>query len=72
MASREWVRFNDDSRAKSNREKHVSAFGGEFVKSKKGWEWNGTKPAPVALNKFVKKTIETTTHKKKKFKGDSK
>jgi len=68
MASKEWVKFNDDSRAKGNREKHVAAFGGEFVKGGKGWEWKGSKPAPVA----VKKTVETTTPKKKKFKGDSK
>ena len=64
MAQKEWIRFNDDSRAKRNREKHVAANGGEFVKGKKGWEWKGTTPAPVA----VKKTVASTPIKKK-FKG---
>ena len=70
MASKEWVKFNEDSRAKGNREKHVAAHGGEFVKGRKGWEWRGTKPAPAP----VKKTVQTTTPKKKKIRlrGDSK
>ena len=68
MASREWVKFNEDSRAKTNRAKYIAENGGEFVKGGKGWEWRGTKPAPAP----VKKTVETTTPKKKKFKGDSK
>ena len=70
MASREWVKFNEDSRAKRNRAKHIAENGGEFVKGKKGWEWRGTKPAPAPVAP-VKKTVQTTTPKKK-FKGDSK
>ena len=62
MASREWVKFNDDSRAKRNREKHVAANGGEFVKGAKGWEWVNTKPATKPAP--VKKTVQTTTKKK--------
>ena len=70
MATREWVRFNEASGAKRNRERYVAAHGGEFVKGRKGWEWRGTVPAPAP----VKKTVQTTTPKKKKIKlrGDSK
>jgi len=62
MATGEWIRFNEDSKAKNNRAKYVAEHGGEFVKGKKGWEWHGVtkvtqKPANVAT--------QTTTTKKK-------
>ena len=63
MASREWIRFNDDSRAVGNRQRHIAAHGGEFVKGAKGWEWVNTKPATKPAP--VKKTVQTTTKKKK-------
>ena len=47
MASSEWVKFNEDSKAKNNREKYVANHGGEFVKSGRKWLWHGeVKPAP--------------------------
>ena len=41
MASREWIRFNDDSRARNNRDKYITSHGGEFVKNEigRGWQW---------------------------------
>ena len=41
MASREWIRFNDDSRASGNRDKYIASHGGEFVKNEigRGWQW---------------------------------
>ena len=66
MATREWIMFNDDSRASRNRELYVAKNGGEWFKGNKGWEWRDTKPAPAP----VKKTVQTTTTKKKKIKGD--
>ncbi len=46
MASREWVRFNEDSRASRNRAKHVEENGGHFERNRKnlggnrgGWQW---------------------------------
>lgn len=65
MASREWIKFNDDSRAASNRKKYVEANGGEFIRCKTGWEWmpskgvkkvEAPKIAPVSKSKVkVKK-----------------
>ena len=67
MATKEWVRFNDDSKARRNRERHVAVNGGEFVKGGNGWEWVNTKPvvkpAPPVV---VKTTVQTTTTNKKK------
>lgn len=66
MATKEWVRFNDNSKAKLNRERHVAINGGEFVKGVKGWEWVGTKkPVAKPAPPVIKKTVQTTTTKKK-------
>ncbi len=62
MASKEWVKFNEDSRAASNRADHVAKYGGEFTYfgRNRGWCWAGghtTKPAvsKKALSKKSKK-----------------
>ncbi len=52
MASREWVRFNDDARQVSIRAKKIAADGGEFVRCTRGWKWI----APVEAEKKVVKT----------------
>ena len=52
MASREWVRFNDDARQVSNRAKKIAADGGEFIRCTRGWKWI----APVKAEKKVVKT----------------
>jgi len=52
MASREWVRFNDDARQVSNRAKKIAADGGEFIRCTRGWKWI----APVVAEKKVVKT----------------
>tara|TARA_R100000458_G_C8228005_1_gene210505 strand:+ start:157 stop:363 length:207 start_codon:yes stop_codon:yes gene_type:complete len=65
MASRDWVKFNEDSRAKRNREKHVSQNGGSFVKGKRGWEWVAPEPVKKKAAPAAKK--KTATTKKKLF-----
>ena len=52
MASREWVRFNDDARQASNRAMKIAADGGEFIRCATGWKWI----APVKAEKKVVKT----------------
>ena len=52
MASREWVRFNDDARQVSNRARKIAADGGEFIRCATGWKWI----APVKAEKKVVKT----------------
>ena len=67
--SRQWVRFNDNARAKGNRERHLAENGGEFVKTSSGWEWKGTvsvpkpapKPAPAPVSRRRRRTTTTTT-----------
>ena len=39
MANRDWVRFNEDSKAKSGRELKVQQDGGKFIQTRRGWEW---------------------------------
>ena len=69
MASKEWVRFNEDSRAPRNRAKHVEDNGGHFERNRGnkgagrgGWQWVApveekavSKPKPVAKKKSVVK-----------------
>tara|TARA_Y100000034_G_C6827889_1_gene373434 strand:+ start:911 stop:1132 length:222 start_codon:yes stop_codon:yes gene_type:complete len=52
MSSKDWLRFNDDSRAKSNREKYITKNGGEFINSGRGWEWvaSVSKPKPAVVS----------------------
>jgi len=47
MASRQWVRWNEDSRAAANRAKHLAENGGSFVRGKGGWMWIAPQPAVV-------------------------
>tara|TARA_Y100000296_G_C5098082_1_gene218420 strand:+ start:502 stop:708 length:207 start_codon:yes stop_codon:yes gene_type:complete len=64
MASKDWVRFNEDSRATANREAHVRSHGGEFTYRGKsrGWHWTGTvkkevvSPKPDTVTASKKKT----------------
>lgn len=70
MASKEWVRFNDDSRAPRNRAKHVEENGGHFERNKAnkggnrgGWQW----VAPVE-EKVVKKPVTKKAKPKKETK----
>ena len=39
MANRDWVRFNEDSKAKKWRELKVQQDGGKFIQTRRGWEW---------------------------------
>ena len=65
MASRQWLRFNDDSRAKTNREKHITENGGEFVNNGRGWEWVATVSKPAKKNVITKKTSTTRVMSRK-------
>lgn len=62
MASRQWVRWNDDARAAANRAKHLAENGGSFVHGKGGWMWLAPQPevkkpaAPKIVTKTTKKT----------------
>jgi hypothetical protein len=58
MASGEWIKFNEDSKAKNNRAKYVAEHGGEFVKGSKGWEWRETKTAVKATQTTKTKKIK--------------
>jgi len=69
MASREWVRFNEDSRAPRNRAKHVEENGGHFERNRKnlggnrgGWQW----VAPTEEKKAPKKPAAKKPAAKKK------
>ena len=69
MASKGWVRFNEDARASYHRAKHVEEHGGEFIYRGKsrGWHWNGgnaPEPAPV-VKEAPKPPIASTSKKKK-------
>jgi hypothetical protein len=66
MASRTWVRFNEDSRAKNNRARHIAEHGGEFVKGSNGWAWKAPKSAPVAVKKAAEPTKTDIKKKGKK------
>ena len=67
MASRNWLRFNDDSRARQNRERYVAKNGGKFVRiGRSGWKWEDTKPTSKPAPKPVVKKSSTSTTKKKK------
>jgi hypothetical protein len=57
MATKQWLRFNDDSRARTNREKHIAENGGEFVNNGRGWEWVATVSKPVVSKPAKKKVI---------------
>ena len=58
MASRDWIRFNDDSRARNNRNKYISSHGGEFVKNEigRGWQWRPV--ASTSVRKPRRKVIK--------------
>lgn len=66
MATREWVRFNESSKAKRNREQHVEQNGGLFTKGGKGWEWTATPVVERGASSPVPK-FKPKTPKKKKF-----
>ena len=55
MASRTWVRFNEDSRAKIYRASSVAKNGGEFVKGSNGWAWKAPEPVKTDTKKKGKK-----------------
>jgi|15BtaG_2_1085339.scaffolds.fasta_scaffold01565_3 hypothetical protein len=66
MAQHEWIRFNDCSKAKKNRENHIAEHGGTFVKGKKGWSWvaSVSKPKPVAVATAKPSKSKSRTTKK--------
>ena len=66
MSTREWVRFNESSKAKRNREQHVEQNGGLFTKGGKGWEWTAT-PVVEQVAPPPAPKVKTETPKKKKF-----
>lgn len=72
MASRQWVRWNEDSRAAANRAKHLAENGGSFVHGKGGWMWIAPQPVekkvkPDPRPREVKShPIETPTEEKTK------
>ena len=59
MSSRQYIKFNDSSRAASNRKKHVAEHGGEFVKNGRKWVWQevAPAPAPAPTKKTTKKKL---------------
>jgi len=59
MANRDWVRFNEDSKAKKWRELKVQQDGGKFIRTRRGWEWTADVVEEVAAPK-------PATKKKKK------
>lgn len=66
MASKEWVRFNEDAKAKQHRTVHVEKYGGEFVYrgNSRGWHWvNGTSTPKPEVASFSKKKKTTTKQK---------
>lgn len=67
MTSRQWVKFNDDSRATRNRERHIEQNGGHFERSRRsnGWQW----VAPVQEEKVAPKPAKAKKAPAKK-KGD--
>jgi len=72
-----WMKANDDSRAPQYRAKYVEAHGGEWVKSAKGWNWEGSvKPVKVAkprLQKILKDPepiLREPEKRKKRFWND--
>tara|TARA_Y100000310_G_scaffold345096_1_gene461763 strand:+ start:2924 stop:3130 length:207 start_codon:yes stop_codon:yes gene_type:complete len=65
--SKNWLRFNDDSRARQNRARYVAENGGRFVRvGRAGWRWEGTKPESKPAPKPTVKKSSTSTTKKKK------
>ena len=72
-----WMKANDDSRAPQYRAKYVEAHGGEWVKTAKGWNWEGSvKPVKVAkprLQKILKDPepiLREPEKRKKRFWND--
>ena len=57
MSSRQYIRFNEDSKAASNRARHIAENGGEFVKGSKGWVWKEATSAPAPDKKTTKKKL---------------
>jgi|15BtaG_2_1085339.scaffolds.fasta_scaffold120681_2 hypothetical protein len=58
MASKEWVRFNEDAKAMQFRAIHVEKHGGEFIYRGKsrGWHWvNGNSTPAPKVESFSKK-----------------
>jgi len=55
MTARQDIKFNDSSRAASNRTKYIVEHGGEFIKKGRKWLWQEITPAPV--KKTIKKKL---------------
>ena len=72
MAQHNWIKFNDCSKAKQNRAKHIASHGGTFVKGKKGWEWvaSVSKPKPAVTVTAKPKTSSKKKKSKITKKGD--
>ncbi len=71
MASRTWVRFNDDARAISNREKHIKQNGGSFVKNDRppfGLKWQAEEKKIESKTQPKAAQPKTDTKKKSKKK----
>ena len=71
MASRQWIRWNDDSRAAANRAKHMAENGGSFVQGKGGWMWIPPQPVKQVSTPKPAAKPSTKTEPKKEEKTDS-
>ncbi len=72
MAQHNWIKFNDCSKAKQNRDKHIAENGGSFVKGKKGWSWvaSVSKPKPAVVSKPTTAKTKPSKKKKSRTQGD--
>ena len=70
MASKEWIKFNEDSKAPSNRDAYCAEHGGEFTDRgrNRGWCWSGGDTTKKIEEKVVvvKNTNKTSVFGKKK------
>ena len=68
MASKDWVKFNEDSRAAGNRAAHVAKYGGEFTYRgrNRGWCWAGGHATPPKKAEKPVAVKKSTVEKSKK------
>ena len=66
--AKEWVRYNEDSKAKKWRELKVQQDGGKFIQTRRGWEWvyDSITQSPASLAPQRKAAKPKAAKKKKK------